>query len=619
MRYFDFHRRRLAWKDHISGAPSTVSGTESVMLNATSGSKISALEIEGNTYQETEEASPIIEQAIASDGFTSTGENYIAYYITTEQLTVLQEWATDKGYTGNFVLSVSAENTNEIPTGFAVVAGSSLDDIVSGSNITTIYYNSLYDGEIKNTVTLNLSDTVYIGIGNTDGGVGEDASEYLNLFLSNFTLCLQPTEYKGMPSPENPSAIKDLNDNGVSIALQGINLLDKSKFPTTQTIKGITYTNNGDGTITANGTAESGSGFRLDTFYIEGNKTYLMRGCPKEGAANKYFMFDGYGNTGSDLGSGVIKTVSGSDSVKCSPILYIVTGNTVSNLVFIPELFDLTSIYGEGNEPTTVEQFYLDYPDYEPYFNKTVEIPSSVTLSDGETLEMSLAKVGDKANKLSTKGSRVTYFQSTKKITLTGEESGWSEAEGVYKYSLGKALIENSGYCTHFKLSKTGDENTFGVESDGITFITDVATGLENFRAWLKAKSDAGDAVQVTVALANPVEYDVTKTDFAKELLNLETSRGYNLTLKADADIAPSTLSCEYYSLENEDKQTVTVRCEKADGTPLCEPILHEVRKNTLYTVKAPEIDGYVSEKVCENADASITTEIKFTYTEAEK
>lgn len=619
MRCFDFHRRRLAWKNHISGAPSTVSGTESVFLKTTSGSKISALEIAGNTYQETEDSSPIIEQAISSGDFTSTGENYIAYYITSDRLTALEEWKTDKGYTGNFNLSVSAEDTSEIPTGFAVVAGSSIDDILTGSNTTLIYYKSSYMGESIDTVAVNSSETVYIGIGNTDDGVGEGASEYLDLFLSNFTFCLQPTEYKGIPSPENPSAVRSSNDNGTSIRLQGINLIDKSKFPATQTIKGITWTNNGDGTITADGTAESGSGFRLDTFYIEGNKTYLMRGCPKGGGANKYFMFDGYSNISSDLGSGVIKTVLGSDSVKCSPVLYIVTGHAVSNLVFKPELFDLTSIYGEGNEPTTVEQFYQDYPDYEPYFNKTVEIPSSVTLPDGASLEMRFAKVGDNSDKLSVKGSRAIYFQSTEKITFTGEEGGWSEADGVYKYSLGKALIENSGYCTHFKLSDMGEENTFGVESDGVIFKTDTSGNLENFKTWLKVKSDAGSAVQVTVALASPVEYDVTKTDFAKELLNFETSRGYNLTLKAKSNIAPSTLSCEYYSLENEDKQTVTVRCEKADGTSLCEPILHEVRKNTLYTVKAPEIDGYVSEKASESADASITTEIKFTYTEAEK
>lgn len=148
-------------------------------------------------------------------------------------------------------------------------------------------------------------------------------------------------------------------------------LMDKSKYTGTRTINGVTFTNNGDGTITVNGTAESGSGFRLDTFYIECNRTYLMTGCPEGGGAGKYFMFDGYSKVGSDLGSGVIKTVSGSDRTLCSPILYVVTGQTVSNLVFKPQLFDLTAMYGAGNEPTTVEQFRQDFPeemyDYKPY------------------------------------------------------------------------------------------------------------------------------------------------------------------------------------------------------------------------------------------------------------
>ena len=35
---------------------------------------------------------------------------------------------------------------------------------------------------------------------------------------------------------------------------------------------------------------------------------------------------------------------------------------TFDNLVFKPELYDLTAIYGEGNEPTTVDQFLKTYP-----------------------------------------------------------------------------------------------------------------------------------------------------------------------------------------------------------------------------------------------------------------
>lgn len=544
-------------QDNISYIPQEVKGENSVLYKSEYKKNIRTLSIEGNTYQKTEESSPIIEQAISSSDFTSTGSNFIAYYITTEQLTVLQEWATDKGYTGNFVLSVSAENTSAIPTGFAVIVGNSLDDVLVGSNTTTIYYKS--DIESKDTVTVNRSNTVYIGIGNTLDGVGENASEYLNLFLSNFTLLLQPTEYKGIPSPENPSAVKDLNDNGVSIALQGINLLDKSKFPATQTINGVTFTNNGDGTITANGTATANAIFPAISLanpisIVSGHK-FLFISCPPGGSFSTYYSDSKKvpeDESSYDFGAGVIMTTASTTTgLRCN--IRVVSGYTANNLVFKPQLYDLTAIYGEGNEPTTVEQFLKDYPDYEPYFNKTVQIPSSVTLSGGASLSINLAKVGDKADKLSVKGSRAIYSQSTEKITLTGEESGWSEAEGVYKYSLGKALIANVGYCTYFKLSSNGEENTFGVESDGITFKTDVATGLESFKAWLKAKSDAGNAVTVTVALASPVEYDITDTEAGQNILALSA---YTKNLTNIIEVTPNDTA-------NPDVSSITVSYAK--------------------------------------------------------
>ncbi|MGM9645312.1 MAG: hypothetical protein ACI3XS_01285 [Eubacteriales bacterium] len=593
MRYFDFDRRRLAWKNHISGAPSTVSGTGSVMLNATSGSRISALEIEGNTYQETS----AIEQPVSAADFIPTGSDYIAYYVTTGQFTALQEWATENSYSGDFNLSVSKEGTDEIPTGFAVIVGNSLDDILTGSNTTTIYYKSDIEG--NDTATINLSDTVYVGIGNTNEGVGDNASEYLDLFLSNFTFCIQPTGQEVTPSPESPSAVKSSNDSTTVITLQGKNLIKYPYYDAAETVNGVTFTYNHDGSIAIKGTATANAYRRINrNLQLDGGSYTLSGGTA--GVIVNCFKDNAWFGQSTSTGDFSFTIADGGESLDTVSV-YVNSGTTVDTTIY-PQI-------EKGNIATA----------YEPYFNKTVSIPSSVTLSDGASLAMNLAKVGNKADKLNLKGARVIYSQNTERITLTGEESGWSETDGKYKYSPGKTLIANSGYCTHFILSGTGENNTFGVKNDGITFKTDIADSLENFKVWLKAQSDTGNAVQVTVALASPVEYDITKTDFAKELLNFETSRGYNLTLKAEADIAPSSIVCEYYSLENEDKQTVTVRCEKADGTPLCEPYLHEVRKSTLYTVKAPEIDGYVSEKESKSADASFTTEIKFIYTEAAK
>lgn len=593
MRYFDFHRRRLAWKNHISGAPSTVSGTGSVMLSATSGSRISALEIEGNTYQETS----AIEQPVSAADFIPTGSDYITYYVTTGQFTALQEWADENSYSGDFNLSVSKEGTGEIPTGFAVIVGNSLDDILVGSNTTTIYYKS--DSESKGTATINLSDTVYVGIGNTNEGVGDNASEYLDLFLSNFTLCIQPTGQEVTPSPMSPSAVKSSNDSTTVITLQGKNLIKYPYYDAAETSNGVTFIYNDDGSVTLKGTATINAYRRISrNLQLDGGSYTLSGGTV--GVIVNCFKDNAWFGQSASTGDFSFTIADGGETLDTVSV-YVNSGTTVDTTIY-PQI-------EKGNIATA----------YEPYFNKTVSIPSSVTLSDGASLAMNLAKVGNKADKLNLKGARVIYSQNTERITLTGEESGWSETDGKYKYSPGKTLIANSGYCTHFILSGTGENNTFGVKSDGITFKTDIADSLENFKVWLKAQSDAGNAVQVTVALASPVEYDITKTDFARDLLALETSRGHNLTLKAEADIAPSSIVCEYYSLENEDKQTVAVRCEKADGTTLCEPYLHEVRKSTLYTVKAPEIDGYVSDKASESADASFTTEIKFIYTEVEK
>ena len=66
-------------------------------------------------------------------------------------------------------------------------------------------------------------------------------------------------------------------------------LLDKSKFPATRTTNGITFTNNGDGTITVNGTATADTSFiQTSTINNEGGHKLLFIGCPNGGSNNTY-------------------------------------------------------------------------------------------------------------------------------------------------------------------------------------------------------------------------------------------------------------------------------------------------------------------------------------------
>lgn len=126
------------------------------------------------------------------------------------------------------------------------------------------------------------------------------------------------------------------------------NLLPYPYVHTTSVINGITWTDNGDGTITANGTATGRSTFYLrvaaDQWLIPvGN--YRIVGCPEGGGWStdnmKYRIWINYrkGDSdtgyGSDIGDGLNFTVIG-DEEAIGAGLQIEAGQTVNNLIFKP-------------------------------------------------------------------------------------------------------------------------------------------------------------------------------------------------------------------------------------------------------------------------------------------
>ena len=149
-------------------------------------------------------------------------------------------------------------------------------------------------------------------------------------------------------------------------------LLDKSKYPTTTTINGVTFTNNGDGTITANGTATSSVFFSVQNNYadiLSGHK-YMILGCPQNGTNSTYslrYNTHGYGENG---GGEIVSKGDANEprNYSRSLIIAIANGTVCDNLVFKPQLFDLTLMFGAGNEPATPEEFwsYFDHKLY-PY------------------------------------------------------------------------------------------------------------------------------------------------------------------------------------------------------------------------------------------------------------
>ena len=110
-------------------------------------------------------------------------------------------------------------------------------------------------------------------------------------------------------------------------------------LPNTQTVNGITFTNNGDGTIIANGTATAVAYITIDKRNLQSNK-YALSGCPVGGGQDKYSIYmtdtSTWGNIAQDFGNGANFNL---DSLKNIEIrLRVAAGVTVNNLVFKPQL-----------------------------------------------------------------------------------------------------------------------------------------------------------------------------------------------------------------------------------------------------------------------------------------
>lgn len=179
-------------------------------------------------------------------------------------------------------------------------------------------------------------------------------------------------------SPYQPYGYLPLNRGKYIANKEPAQLLDKSKFPATTTLNGVTFINNGNGTFTVNGTTTNDTYFTLqgDQLVCTPNKKYLICGGPAIGSWSTFALYvsqmsDKWLADFPDFGNGNVFTGVDNATKFSEVVIFIAKNQTVNNLVFKPQLFDLTAMYGAGNEPTTVEQFRTDYSnelyDYNPY------------------------------------------------------------------------------------------------------------------------------------------------------------------------------------------------------------------------------------------------------------
>ena len=164
-------------------------------------------------------------------------------------------------------------------------------------------------------------------------------------------------------------------------------LFDKDKFFATRTAHGVVFTNNGDGSFTINGTCDSDwdadtplflppvdYSSTFDLYSIENHK-YLLIPLPQAFSYSMLrFVFGSEATAYYETSNTYeIYTATKTGTYTCYAIYRVGAGTTINNITVKPQLFDLTEMYGAGNEPTTLAEFRQKYPnDLYPYGNNSI-------------------------------------------------------------------------------------------------------------------------------------------------------------------------------------------------------------------------------------------------------
>ena len=125
----------------------------------------------------------------------------------------------------------------------------------------------------------------------------------------------------------------------------------------TQTINGVTFTNNGDGTYTVNGTANKDAYIQITTLTVKDTNISVFQnsklvGCPKGGGTYSLYINLSHGYTWitrySDVGNGVLISNIPSNVDTLTVNIMIKNGTTANNLLFKPMLTtDLSATYDD--------------------------------------------------------------------------------------------------------------------------------------------------------------------------------------------------------------------------------------------------------------------------------
>ena len=336
------------------------------------------------------------------------------------------------------------------------------------------------DEKIEHKANID-GDYALLNAGTSDNfrGQNPDSDEY-TLRMTGWNGEGTPTEVANGSAP-----VTKIEGNAAAV-----NQLVNKKSWESWTEKGITVTNNGDGSFTLNGTSDSNSYFNTDRWRFRVVLDHIYYCSVKRNDANinvKWMSTNiSFGPSGGVSDAVVQRAVMNGDPYMA---IKVVSGTTLTNYKITPIVVDLTLIFGPGNEPTTVaevEAWLEDNGLLAPY------IPNMQTLL----------------------GAKMTGVWSLPSVNLLDPTTKTARLKAYVNSSTGTGFANNqytvkglpSGATLSFTPDATGIAETLTPDANGritisgtgtLTVVTnDSVAGSFVCATWDGAKDDAPDEYQ---------------------------------------------------------------------------------------------------------------------------
>lgn len=336
----------------------------------------------------------------------------------------------------------------------------------------------------------------------------------------------------------------------IEIVKSNKNLINN--LPSTTTINGITFTNNGDGTITINGTATSVAYIVLKTLTLE-DIDYSISGCPQGGSNETYSQYIFIPSTGgglaNDFGKGA--TLRNSNKPTVEVRLRIASGYKANNLIFRPQLEKGAATNFVENESKT----YII--SVQKPFYKIGKYLDSFVKQDKKWYEQHYIKELVLAGEESI--DRNTVFENSVMVN-TAENELYNpyvptDFDATYVMcNMLKATSRNDCYSDISVGGKTALGNTTGrlfitianIET-GVLSSDNDTTMTNKIKTWLQELYNAGTPIKIYYVLATPelIECTAEQTQILEQIIKDGTYKGVTHFYTTE-DLKP-TIEVKYY------------------------------------------------------------------------